>query len=117
MISIDRLQTLFDLNQRLRRTAESSTRLPASWWTVSLATTLTTMVAAFDAHAVPLTPFRYETQAQRHCPTDTVVWLDFGKRTYYAKGQRRYARGLQGSFVCRSEARAGGYRRSLFGVR
>ena len=26
--------------------------------------------------ALPLTPFRYEAQAQRHCPGDTVVWLD-----------------------------------------
>ena len=27
------------------------------------------------AAATPLTPFRYEAQAQRHCPGDTVVWL------------------------------------------
>ena len=75
------------------------------------------MVGAPDAHANPLTPFRYETQAQAHCPADTVVWLNFRKRTYYSRGQQRYARGLDGSFVCRSEARASGYRRSLFGVR
>ena len=68
-------------------------------------------------HANPLTPFRSESQAQRHCPRDTVVWLDFRKGTYYAKGQRRYARGLDGSFVCRSEARSSGYRRSLLGLR
>ena len=76
-----------------------------------------TMAGAPDAHANPLTPFRYEAQAQSHCPADTVVWLNFRKRTYYSKGQQRYARGLDGSFVCRSEARASGYRRSLFGVR
>jgi hypothetical protein len=29
--------------------------------------------------ALVLTPFRYEYQAQRHCPADTVVWLDFKK--------------------------------------
>jgi len=76
-----------------------------------------TMVGAPDARANPLTPFRYEAQAQAHCPADTVVWLNFRKRTYYSKGQQRYARGLDGSFVCRSEARASGYRRSLFGLR
>jgi len=76
-----------------------------------------TMVGAPDAHANPLTPFRYQAQAQAHCPADTVVWLNFRKRTYYSKGQQRYARGLDGSFVCRSEARASGYRRSLFGLR
>ncbi|MEA2887194.1 MAG: hypothetical protein QOD11_1554 [Bradyrhizobium sp.] len=63
-----------------------------------------------------MTPFRYEAQAQRHCPDDTVVWLDLGKGLYYLKGQRRYARGGSGSFVCREEARGSGYRRSL-GIR
>jgi hypothetical protein len=69
------------------------------------------------ALANPLTPFRNESQAQRHCPRDTIVWLDFRKGTYYAKGQRRYARGFNGSFVCRSEAEDSGYRRSLLGLR
>ena len=69
------------------------------------------------AFAIPLTPFRYESQAQRHCPADVVVWLDFHKETYYSKRQRRYGRGFTGSFVCREEVRAGGYRRSLLGLR
>jgi hypothetical protein len=67
--------------------------------------------------ALPLTPFRYEAQAQRYCPTDTVVWLDFRKGTYYAKGQRRYGQGFDGSFVCRNEARGSGYHRALLGLR
>ena len=70
-----------------------------------------------DASATPLTPFRYEAQAQRHCPDDTVVWLDLGNGRYYLKGQRRYARGSTGGFVCREEARSNGYRRSLLGIR
>jgi hypothetical protein len=69
------------------------------------------------ATAQALTPFRYEFQAQRHCPGDTIVWLDFRRERYYAKGQRRYASGFTGSFVCRNEARNGGYRRSLLGLR
>jgi hypothetical protein len=68
------------------------------------------------AFAVPLTPFRNESQAKRHCPADVVVWLDFRKGIYYAKGQRRYASGFTGSFVCREEARSR-YRRSLLGLR
>jgi hypothetical protein len=112
------MQILFDLDQRLRRTVNrSSTRLRASWCAIALTTAVIMMVGASDAYAIPLTPFRYEAQAQEHCPGDTVVWLNFRKRTYYSKGQQRYARGLDGSFVCRSEARASGYRRSLFGVR
>jgi hypothetical protein len=70
-----------------------------------------------DGNALPLTPFRYEAQAQRHCPGDTVVWLDFRKRRYYLKGQKRYALGDTGSFVCRNEARDSGYRRSPLGLR
>jgi hypothetical protein len=70
-----------------------------------------------EGNALPLTPFRYEAQAQRHCPGDTVVWLDFRKRRYYLKGQRRYALGYTGSYVCRNEARDSGYRRSPLGLR
>lgn len=81
----------------------------AAWAGIIAGTTL--------ALANPLTPFRYESQAQRHCPRDVVVWLDFRKGRYYAKGQRRYASGFNGSFVCRSEAQSSGYRRSLLGLR
>ena len=67
--------------------------------------------------AQSLTPFRNESQAQRHCPGDTIVWLDLRSGRYYLKGQRRYASGTTGSFVCKDEARDGGYRRSILGVR
>ena len=70
-----------------------------------------------SAMAQSLTPFRYESQARRHCPEDTIVWLDFGRARYYLKGQRRYASGYTGSFACRNEARDSGYRRSLLGLR
>jgi hypothetical protein len=70
-----------------------------------------------NAFATPLSPFRYEAQAQRHCPADTVVWLDFRKMIYYFKRQKRYAQGSTGSYVCREEARSNGYRRSLLGLR
>lgn len=73
--------------------------------------------ASHRATAQSLTPFRYEAQAQRHCPGDTIVWLDFRTERYYLKSQRRYARGYTGSFVCRNEARNSGYRRSPLGLR
>ena len=75
------------------------------------------VVSPSRAAALPLTIFRYADQAQRHCPSDTVVWLDFAKRTYYSKGQSKFGQGFHGSYVCRSEARSGGYRRSLIGLR
>jgi hypothetical protein len=80
-------------------------------------TALIVAAGTLDATAIPLTVFRYEAQAQRHCPTDTVVWLDFRKEIYYTKHQKHYAQGSTGSFVCRKEARSGGYRRSLLGLR
>lgn len=75
------------------------------------------VVATSAATALPLTPFRYEAQAQRHCPGDTVVWIDFRNEIYYLKRQRHYGQGSTGSFVCQKEARASGFRRSVLGVR
>ena len=75
------------------------------------------MVAGGAAHGQSLTPFLLESQAQRFCPGDVVVWLDFAKGIYYARSQKFYGRGFNGSFVCRAEARSSGYRRSLLGLR
>lgn len=72
---------------------------------------------ATSVSALPLALFRYEAQAQGHCPHDVVVWLDFPRRAYYTSQQKRYAQGSTGSFVCRNEARSSGYRRSLLGLR
>ena len=72
--------------------------------------------ASHSAIAQSLTPFRYEAQAQRHCP-GAIVWLDFRSGRYYLKSQRRYASGYTGSFVCRNEFRNSGYRRSPLGLR
>ncbi len=84
---------------------------------VCLLTAFVVAASTTNAAATPLTPFRYEAQAQRHCPDDTVVWLDFRKGIYYLKRHNRYAQGSTGSFVCREEARSNGYRRSLLGLR
>ncbi|PDT87738.1 hypothetical protein CO669_22930 [Bradyrhizobium sp. Y36] len=88
-------------------------------WTggVALAGAIMMGIGATDVSATPLTPFRYEAQAQRHCPHDRVVWLDLRKGVYYRKGQTRYGQGFDGSFVCQTEARDGRFRRSLLGLR
>jgi hypothetical protein len=85
--------------------------------TIGLRALLIVACCSTQAAAMPLTPFRYEAQAQRHCLGDTVVWLDLPRGVYYLKGQKRYARGASGNFVCRGEARGNGYRRSLLGLR
>jgi len=84
---------------------------------VGIALAAAMMLGAGEVCATSLTPFRYAAQAQRHCPHDQVVWLDFRKGVYYASGQRRYGQGFDGSFVCLSEARDSHYRRSLLGLR
>jgi hypothetical protein len=86
-------------------------------WATGVITASIIAYGVAGARANPLTPFRYESQAQRHCPADVVVWLDLGKGIYYSKRQRRYGRGSTGSFVCWQEARSSGYRRSLLGLR
>ena len=78
---------------------------------------LVVLGGAASVCAQSLTPFRNEAQAQRYCPNDVVVWLDFAKGIYYAKSQKQYGRGVDGSFVCREEARSSFYRRSLLGLR
>jgi hypothetical protein len=75
------------------------------------------MVVLTATEVRALTLFRYEDQAQRHCPADTVVWLDFKKRRYYSSSQKLYGGGVHGSFVCLQEARRGLYRPSLLGLR
>ena len=86
-------------------------------WATGVIAALTVAYGFAGASANPLTPFRYESQAQRHCPADVIVWLDLGKGIYYSKRQRRYGRGFTGGFVCRAEALSSGYRRSLLGLR
>ncbi|TMI99615.1 MAG: hypothetical protein E6G97_22145 [Alphaproteobacteria bacterium] len=70
-----------------------------------------------NAASAQLSLFQTEVQAKQHCPNDTVVWADFQKRVYYTAGQRLYAQGRTGTFVCRNEARRSGYRRSVLGRR
>ncbi|MBB4257419.1 MULTISPECIES: hypothetical protein [unclassified Bradyrhizobium] len=84
---------------------------------IALAGAIMIGAGAAEVSATPLTPFRYEAQAQRHCPHDKVVWLDLRKGIYYRKGQKRYGQGVDGSFVCLNEARDSRYRRSLLGLR
>jgi hypothetical protein len=74
-------------------------------------------VTATGSRAQGLSLFRDKDQAQRHCPADSVVWLDFKKRKYYLSSQKLYGSGLHGSFVCLQEARRSLYRRSLLGLR
>jgi hypothetical protein len=54
--------------------------------------------------------FNTEQQAQQHCPTDTVVWLNLPTGVYHFQGQRWYGNTKAGAYVCEKEADAAGDR-------
>src|SRR5215469_5528637 len=60
------------------------------------------------ANTPPL--FNTEQQAQQHCPSDRVVWLNLPSGIYHFKGQRWYGRTKSGAYVCMKEADQAGDR-------
>jgi hypothetical protein len=57
-----------------------------------------------------LSAFRTEQQAQEHCPTDTVVWVDPQSGTYQLKGHGSYGLSGAGRYACRGDAEQAGMR-------
>ena len=57
-----------------------------------------------------LTAFRTEQQAQEHCPSDAVVWVDPQSGGYHLKGAAAYGRADVGRYACRGEAEGAGMR-------
>jgi len=54
--------------------------------------------------------FKNEQAAQRHCPADTVVWLNTASANYHFKGDPWYGRTQRGTYVCKVEADKDGMR-------
>ena len=54
--------------------------------------------------------FKDEQAAQRHCPADTVVWLNISSANYHVKGDPWYGRMQRGAYVCKIEADKDGMR-------
>ena len=77
-----------------------------------------TIVAASSHHSAASAPvstgslqlFSTEAGAQRHCPRDTVVWLNTNSGVYHEKGMRWYGNTKAGAYVCKSEADTAGDR-------
>jgi hypothetical protein len=59
--------------------------------------------------------FDTEKAAQKHCPADTVVWLNTNSGIYHLKGERWYGRTKYGAYVCKKEADTAGYLETLNG--
>lgn len=60
----------------------------------------------------PIALFETEHDAQAHCPSDVVVWLNTNSGIYHEKGSSWYGHTKGGAFVCRTEAYAAGDRQS-----
>jgi hypothetical protein len=54
--------------------------------------------------------FTTEQEAQQHCPSDTVVWLNLPSGVYHFRGERWYGATKSGAFVCKKEADKAGDR-------
>jgi hypothetical protein len=54
--------------------------------------------------------FTAQTEAQQHCPTDTVVWVNTPTGVYHFKGMRWYGATIHGAYVCQKEGDQAGYR-------
>lgn len=52
----------------------------------------------------PLVLFPTQQDAQKHCPSDVVVWLNLPTGVYHFQGQRWYGNTKSGAYVCRKEA-------------
>jgi hypothetical protein len=71
-----------------------------------LAVTLT--CAACGGSPAVLTAFRTEQQAQEHCPSEAVVWVDAQSGTYQLKGHGSYGLSDGGRYACRGDAERAG---------
>jgi hypothetical protein len=60
--------------------------------------------------AGPMQEFASDTAAQRHCPRDTVIWLNTNSGIYHYAGMRWYGNTNYGAYVCEREAIAAGNR-------
>lgn len=70
--------------------------------------------SAFPA-AASLALFSSADQAQQHCPSDVVVWLNLPTHIYHWKGMRWYGNTKNGAYVCKKEADDNGNRGTLNG--
>ncbi len=54
--------------------------------------------------------FEFEPGAQKHCPADSVVWVNKRTQIYNSSDERWYGQTIGGAFVCKIEAENAGYR-------
>lgn len=94
------------LNRMPRRPAVLAALMPAALFVLAL-------LAGGPAAAGPVSQteqFQFQPSAQKHCPTDVVVWVNVRSQIYNLRDERWYGQTKGGAFVCRLEAEKAGYR-------
>ena len=79
-------------------------------WLRAALVALVLLIPSVSAVAQTAPLFSTEQQAQQHCPSDVVVWVNLPSGIYHFKGQRWYANTKSGAYVCKGEADKSGYR-------
>jgi hypothetical protein len=75
-----------------------------------VAAILFSVLSFFSIQSYALDQFQSEQAAQKHCPSDIVVWLNLPTGVFHFKGQRWYGRTKDGAYVCKKEAEKEGDR-------
>lgn len=57
--------------------------------------------------------FQFEPSARKHCPADSVVWVNTRSQIYNSSDERWYGQTVGGAFVCKLDAEKAGYRGKL----
>lgn len=77
---------------------------------IKLLVAATLVISITFSTVAALTLFPTENQAQQHCPSDVVVWLNLPTHIYHWKGMRWYGNTNNGAYVCKEEADENGNR-------
>lgn len=80
---------------------------------ICVAVAMASAAHAWNSPAANL--FATPSGAQRHCPNDTVVWLNTRSGIYHLQGERWYGNTEQGAYVCEREANHAGDRETRNG--
>jgi hypothetical protein len=76
---------------------------------------LAALLSSVAPPALARPTFRDQTQAQRHCPADVVVWVNLKSGVYHMPGTRWYGATESGAYICKREADGARYRQSRNG--
>jgi hypothetical protein len=78
---------------------------------IALAVAAFTFGAA-SANAAGIKQYKTEAGAQKHCPSDTVVWGSSESGVYHMSGSKNYGKSKGGKYVCMGEADKAGWHAS-----